>query len=143
MKKNGYFVKTIVALSLIGTIALADGTKELNDDKGNQYIKSSVQIAENATEEIENSSAKIGVADVTKVLKEKFSGTIISTKLENENGNLVYVAEVLDKNQIIDVIVDAGNGQILAQKIDHKDSEENDEEDREDDENEDWYKFWK
>jgi uncharacterized membrane protein YkoI len=145
MKKNGYFVKSIVALSLIGTLAMADSVKESNDDEKNLQIKSSIQISDNATEEIENSSAKIGVDDVVKVVKEKFLGTIISTKLENENGNLVYVVEVLDKNQITDVIVDAGNGEILAQKVDTKDSHDKDDNDDEehDEENETWYKFWK
>lgn len=144
MKKNGYFVKSIIALSLIGTMAMADGNKELNDDKENHYIKSSVQISENASEELENSSAKIDVADATKAVKENFSGTIISTKLENENGNLVYVSEVLDKNQITDVIVDAGNGKILASKLDTKDSDEEDEHDDKEgnEKNEAWYKFW-
>ena len=39
-------------------------------------------------------------------------------KLENEDGNLVYQADVLKNNQVTDVLVDPGNGKILASKVD-------------------------
>jgi len=144
MKKNGYFVKSLVALSLIGTLAMANGDKESDDDNNQELkIKSSIQISDKASEEFENKEAKIGVEKVTQVINNKALGKIISVQLENKNGNLVYTAEVLKNNQITDIIVDAGNGKILASIIDKKDSDdgENDGE-NEDDENEAWYKFW-
>jgi len=136
--QNGYFVKSLVALTLVGTLAMADGDKELNDDTQELQVKSSIQISENATEEIENSSAKIGVEKVVQIIKDKSLGKILSIKLENENGNLVYKAEVLKNNQMTDIIVDAGDGKILASILDKKDSDD----DEDDDENEAWYKFW-
>ena len=147
MKKNGYFVKSLVALSLIGTLAMADGDKESNDDNSKEMqIKSSIQISDDATEEIENSSAKIGVEDVSKIIKNKSLGKILSVKLENENGNLVYTAEVFKNNQITDIIVDAGDGKILASLVDKQDSNDEkdgeNEDDDENDKNEAWYKFW-
>jgi uncharacterized membrane protein YkoI len=144
MKKNEYFVKSIVALSLIGTLAMADSVKESNDDENNLQIKSSIQVSDQASEEFENKEAKIGVEKVTQVIKSKFSGKILSVQLENKNGNLVYIAEVFKNNQITDIIVDAGNGKILASKLDTKDSHENDDEnDNEEhgEKNEAWYKF--
>lgn len=143
MKENRFFVKGLVLLSLVGTLAMADGDKETSDDNQKLNIKSSIQISDNATEEVENSSAKIGVTDVTKVIKGKSLGKILSVKLENENGNLVYIAEVVKNDQTKDIIVDAGNGKILASMVDKKDSkDEIDEENEDDDENEAWYKFW-
>ncbi len=146
MKKNRYFVKSLVALSLVGTLAIADGDKESNDDTSKEIkIKSSIQLPENTTEEVKNSSAKIGVEDVTKVIKNKSLGTIISVHLENENGNLVYKAEVLKNNQITNIIVDAGDGKILASLVDKQDSNDEKDVEKDDDENdknESWYKFW-
>ena len=147
MRKNGYFVKSLVALSLVGTLAMADGDKESNDDNNKEIqIKSSIQIKDNVSEEIENSSAKIGVEDVAQVIKNKSLGKILSVQLENKNGNLVYIAEVFKNNQITDIIVDAGDGKILASMLDKKDSNDEDDEERdgenENDENEAWYKFW-
>ena len=146
MKKNGYFVKSLVALSLVGTLAMADGDKESNENNNKEMqIKSSIQISDNASEEFENNEAKIGVDDVVKVIKNKFSGKILSIQLENNNGNLVYKAEVFKYNNITDIFVDAGDGKILASMVDKKDSndeEDDNEKDNENDKNEAWYKFW-
>ena len=50
----------------------------------------------------------------------------------------------MNNNQITDVIVDAGDGKILASNIDKKDSQDEDdnEDGEENDDNEAWYKFW-
>ena len=135
MKKSSYFVKGLVALSLVSTLAMADEGIE----------KSSIRISQDATEMQEKNSAKIGVDDVTKVVKNRFDGTIVDVKLENEDGNLVYRAEVLKNNQVTNVIVDAGNGNILASLIDKVDENNDEEEEDNDDENKSshpWYKFW-
>ena len=137
MKKNGYFVKSLVVLSLVSTLAMADNDIEINDNNGKDVvIKSSIQISDKASEEFENKEAKIGVEKVVQVIKDKSLGKILSVKLENQNGNLVYTTEVLKNNQMIDITIDAANGEILASIVDKKDSDE------EEDENEAWYKFW-
>ncbi|QGP93981.1 Peptidase propeptide and YPEB domain protein [Neomoorella glycerini] len=41
-------------------------------------------------------------------------GTVKKVSLDNENGNLVYSVEVQTAGGIVDVKVDAGNGQVLA-----------------------------
>lgn len=122
MKKNGYFVKGLIALSLVGTLAMADN--EIANDGAqdmNMHVKSSVQISDNASEVQEKSAAKIGVSDAVQVVKNKFSGKIVGAKLENENGNLVYTVEVFHNNTTNNVTIDAGNSQILASTIDKKD----------------------
>ncbi len=119
MKRNGYFVKSLIALSLVGTLAMADAeSSNENSQDVNMNIKSSVQVSQNANEMQEKKATKIGVSDAIQVVKNKFSGKIVGAKLENENGNLVYTVEVLKNNQINNVIVDAGNSKILASKVD-------------------------
>lgn len=142
MKNNSYLVKSIVALSLMSSVALAsDKDLEMKDKSQDKVIKSSVQVEDKVPELIEKTMAKIDVAEVTKILNTKYNGTVVQVKLENEDGNLVYQAEVLKNNQITDVLVDAGNGKILASKVDKSD-EEGEEEDEDGNENEPWYKFW-
>lgn len=137
MKKNRYFVKSIVVLGLITSVAFAsDNDIEANDNgKKDVEIKSSIQISGNSNEEFENKSAKISAEDVVKVVKDKFTGKILSVKLENENKNLVYTAEVFKNNQITDVVVDAGDGKILSSTVDKKDSNDGEEGDEHEENN--------
>jgi len=152
MRKNGYFVKSVVVLGLVGTLAMA-GDIETNDDNGQDVvIKSSVQISDNENETNENKMAKIGAQKVISIVKSKYPGKVIGVRLSNENGNLVYIAELFKHNQITNIMLDAGNGKILAVKTDkndvgqNDDSEGNDNEGNDNGENEKnsdepWYKF--
>jgi len=140
MKNNSYLVKSIVALSLMSSVALAsDKDLEINDKTQDKVIKNSIQVDDKISELDEKSMAKIDVSEVTNILKSKYHATVIQVKLENEDGNLVYQAEVLKNNQITDVLVDARNGKILASKVDKNEEEEEDDDNKE---NELWYKFW-
>jgi uncharacterized membrane protein YkoI len=146
MKKSSYFVKGLVVLSLIGTMAMADVNKEYNNEKETE-VKSSIQIKDSSNEIDEQSAAKLDAEEVAKIAKNQFGGNVIEVQLENINGNLVYQADVLSNNQITNVLIDAGNGKILASKVEKNDS--NDKSDNEGDENDGenendgpWYKFW-
>lgn len=132
MKKSSYFVKGMLGLSLIGIVALASDI-EINDDKKEMEIKSSIQIKGDVSEREEKNSAKIDASDVVNIIKKEQNGKIIKIDLENEDGNLVYKAEVLTVDQVIDFIIDAGNGKILNKEIDKSDNEDDREEN--DDEN--------
>jgi uncharacterized membrane protein YkoI len=113
MKKNSYFVKSIIGLGLIGTIALASDI-EINDEVKDFEIKSSIQLKDNISEKEEKMAAKIDVSDVCNILKKKESGKIIKVELENEDGNLIYHSEIIkDSGESLDVIIDAGTGEIL------------------------------
>ncbi|MDX1808125.1 MAG: PepSY domain-containing protein [Sulfurospirillaceae bacterium] len=133
MKNNGYFVKSIVALSLVGTLAMAEGNHESNDFSAKDLgIKSSIQMKKDTSEADERQSAKLGVKDVIGALNSKFSGKITNIKLENIDGNLVYTAEVLGNGDTItNVFVDAGNGKILTSKLDKKDHSDEQEKNQE------------
>jgi uncharacterized membrane protein YkoI len=132
MKKSSYFVKGMLGLSLIGVVSLANDI-ETKDNKKEINIKSSIQIKGDVSEQEEKNSAKIDAKEVVNILNKEQSGKIIKIDLENEDGNLVYKAEVLNDTQVIDFIIDAGNGKVLNQEIDKSDNdhdkEENDDED--------------
>lgn len=134
MKKSSYFVKGILGLSLIGIVALANDI-ETKDNKKEIDIKSSIQIKGDVSEQEEKNSAKIDAKDVVNILNKEQSGKIIKIDLENEDGNLVYKAEVLNDNQVIDFTIDAGNGKILNQEIDKSDNDHDKEENDDEDEN--------
>ncbi|WP_024786703.1 MULTISPECIES: PepSY domain-containing protein [unclassified Lebetimonas] len=127
MKKNSYFVKSMVILGLVGSVAMA-GDIETNDDGGKDVvIKSSIQIA--GSEISEKKDAKIGALDVAKKIKNSFhNGKITGIKLEDIDGNLVYKAEVFSNNKTTDIYVDSGNGKILSvvsDKVDDSDQMDN------------------
>jgi len=131
MKRNFYLLKGMLGLSLLGAMAFANDI-ESNDNKKDINIKSSIQIKGNVSEKEEKYSAKIDASDVCKIIKNEQNGKIINIDLENQSGNLVYKAEVLnDNSQIIDFIVDAGNGKVLNQQTDKSDNELDIEEEKE------------
>jgi len=134
MKKNSYFVKGMVILGLVGSMAMA-GDLETNDDNGKDIvIKSSIQIS--STEVSEKKAARVDAGYVAKIVKANFNGKITGIKLEDIDGNLVYKAEVFSNNKTTDVYVDAGNGKILTSVIDKNDQEvENGDENENDNEN--------
>ncbi|WP_297525642.1 PepSY domain-containing protein, partial [Sulfurovum sp.] len=83
------------------------------------------------TEEIK--AAKVGINEVLAAIEAKLSGKITKVELENEEGNLVYEAEVFQKDgKTFNVVVDAGTAQVLTSSVDKPDHE--DENDNEKDE---------
>ena len=119
-------LKGALALSLAGGILMANA-----DDDFGKYINinSSVKVQPNLPETAEYNLAKMSLGDVANLLSAQSSNKIISIKLENVYGNLVYEVKTLNaKNTITDQLVDAGNGKILVTQIetpDVKDNEKN------------------
>jgi len=123
MKRNSYFVKGMLVLGLVGSVAMA-GDLETNDDNGQDVIiKSSIQMPNSETETMEKQDTKIGAGYVATIVKANFNGKITGIKLEDIDGNLVYKAEVFSNNKTTDVYVDAGNGKILTSNIDKNDNQ--------------------
>ena len=70
---------------------------------------------------------KIDLARATSAAIFQVPGTVLSAALENENGNVVYsVAIKTPANEIKDVKVDAGNGQVLHVDADDHGEDEGD-----------------
>ena len=130
--KQSYIVKSFLALSLVSGIAMA-GDIETNDDQGKDIeIKSSVQISETASEAEEMKASKVGMNEVIATIEAKFPGKIIKVELENEEGNLIYEAEVFQNNgKTLDIVVDAGTAQVLTSSVDRPDHEDEDDNEKE------------
>jgi len=129
-------LKGALALSLAGGIFVANANAD--DDFGRYInINSSVKVQPNLTETAEYNLAKMPLGDVVNLLSAQSSNKIISIKLENVYGNLVYEVKTLNaKNTITDQLVDAGNGKILATQVEApevRDNERNEGYERDDD----------
>lgn len=79
--------------------------------------------------------AKVSLIQAMKTANELVPGEIISSGLERENGYLVYAVEITsEKNGFHEIIVDAGNGRVLADERKHGKSDHgDDDEDKDDD----------
>ena len=60
------------------------------------------------------SLAKLTVDEAIRIVQGKVEGKIVSTKLENEDGFLVYTVRFVKNGLTHEAIVDAGDGKILA-----------------------------
>lgn len=62
---------------------------------------------------------KIKLADAARIGESAVPGsTAVEVELENEGGNVVWVVEVVGSGTEHEVVVDAGNGKVLDQKVD-------------------------
>jgi len=124
MRKSNVLLRFLVTLGMIISLMTA------SEGFISRNIKSSVHISKDSTELDEKFFAKIGVSKVVENIKYVIPGKITGIELENEDGNLFYRAEVLkDGGEVVNVLIDAGNGDILTKEIDSQDKEE-------------WYKLW-
>lgn len=116
--------------------APTDGQQQVQDNQQQPVYSASVKVAnpqnDNDTEvneanEKQNEAAESQAlqakakitADVAKSAALKaVPGTVKKVSLDNENGNLVYSVEIQAASGSVDVKVDAGNGQVLAQDRD-------------------------
>lgn len=62
--------------------------------------------------------AKVTLPDAARAAGQAVSGgTVIEIELDNESGNVVYTADVVSNKGSFEVVVDAGNGHILASNL--------------------------
>jgi uncharacterized membrane protein YkoI len=134
--------KTVAALTLATimtaagalTLSAHEGKGEEKGEKAPQY-HSSIQ----ADKALENESAlrklaKITLEDAVRAAQSAAPGTVTESAIENEDGNVVYTVEMRSGNATTEVVVDAGNGKVLATSADADDekgegNEGNDEKD--------------
>jgi len=125
--------KALIALSL-GSIltgsclAAQPGT---NLEKFPTEVKTgSVKLKDDSKQEIV-SLAKITSSEAAAIAKKALPGTVVKTKLDDENDYLVWEVKLIDsKNQENKLMIDAGNGHILAVERDDEDEHSS-------------WKFWK
>ena len=103
-------------------IAVAAATLPVIADRVG-YV-SSVRIPQVERSDAEESRVMAGAARITLdrakaiAIKAAPGSHMIEAELENEDGNVVYEVEFLDKGRERTIVIDAGNGRILADKQD-------------------------
>lgn len=81
--------------------------------------------------------AKISAGEAARIAKEAHPGRVLSIALENEKGVLVYAVEIASEPAgLHELLVDAGNGKILATTVEHKDKSRDEDEGDDDDKDE-------
>lgn len=111
-------------LALTATIAAVASEKREREPE----YRSSVQV----DRDLEDVAALARLARITLDDAKRIAGregTVREIELENDDGNLVYSVDVTSARGPLEIIVDAGNGQILGSSADHdeKRSEEDEE----------------
>jgi uncharacterized membrane protein YkoI len=135
--------KTVAALALATVMTAAGaftlsahegkGEKGEKGEKAPQY-HSSIQ----ADKKLESESAlqklaRITLEDAVRAAQGAAPGTVIESGIENEDGNVVYTVEMRSGKSTTEVVVDAGNGKVLATSADADDENgENDSENEKD-----------
>lgn len=110
-----------------GSDTAGDGQKDASDAKPSYTSSVTTAATEGSGSEAaaDLAIAKLAKIDLTAAAKAAGSavpgGTVTGIQLENEGGNVVYVAEVVTQTQQTEVVVDAGNGGVLAKTVEHDD----------------------
>jgi uncharacterized membrane protein YkoI len=128
--------KTVAALTL-ATIMTATGAVTLSarEGRGDERAEKAEKAPQyhssiQADKGLENEAAlrklaKITLQDAVRAAKGAAPGTVAESGIENEDGNVVYTVEMRSGKSTSEVIVDAGNGKVLAVVAD-EDGEKND-----------------
>ena len=110
MKTFGILASGLIAVSFLGEAVCAGAKTKVEDAPvvGSVPVKGSDFSKYPAL-------ARISMVDASRIAKERFPGEISSVALENEDGYLVYAVELVSKSSgHHEILVDAGNGKILA-----------------------------
>ena len=79
-----------------------------------------VQQSDAAEDAAMRKVAKISLAEAQSIAQKAAPGaTLVDAELDNEDGNVVYEVDLQEGRQERTVIVDAGNGKILANTLDN------------------------
>ena len=130
--------KIIISLSLIG-FSLAVFAVTTKDSPFDGVLVEGIIDIETIPSEVEIGSVKISNDDdvsmaklatitsseASRISSVAISGYVIETKLEDENGYLVWKVEMIDGNgHETELMIDAGNGRLLAAEEDEEDDDE-------------------
>jgi uncharacterized membrane protein YkoI len=118
MKKTFVAGTLAAALAVTGAVALAAREKGEANEKKVEY-RSSVQVSPKLEDEKALAKrATISREEAVRIAQGAAKGKVIEAAIENEDGNLVYNVEVKSGGETKEVIVDAGDGKVLAVNAD-------------------------
>ena len=113
MKKKTVAAWTLVAI-LATTFTARMSAQNRKGEVEPQY-HSSIQVPRGVKKESElQKLARITREQAVQIAQGAAAGTVVESGLENEDQNLVYTVEVSNAGSTSEVIIDAGNGKVLA-----------------------------
>jgi hypothetical protein len=102
--------------NITGTVS-APGGNEGAEGRENEAVEDEAATENEAGGQLEG-LARIDRAAAEKAALGAVPGDVKETELENENGFIVYGVEIQGKDgRLHEVVVDAGNGKVLAQEM--------------------------
>lgn len=134
--------KTLIAITITGILSgsslavLADTAKDqpfeglvVEDVIVIEQLPTEVQTGslnvKNNDESNMASKAKITSSEAARIATTARPGTVVKTKLDDENGYLVWEVEMIGpKGKETKLMIDAGNGRLLAAERDNEDEDE-------------------
>lgn len=125
-------VMTLVGALIVGSLGVTAFAH--SNQYGSVPQKNTSTVYLQIDDDVKHNWAKLVRITPEKALKEvrdAQSGTITEWKLDEEDGFLVYKAEIKNKHQEIDVYVDAMTGEVW-QTVDHDDDNDHDHDDNDD-----------
>ena len=121
------FVTATTAAAIILSLALVGTSLAKKDEK--EITGGSIKLAKHTEAQLP-ALAQISLSQAIQSATGAIEGQVLQAGLENENGFLVYAIEVASQDKTVtEVIVDAGNGKVLATYLDKSDHENEDEQD--------------
>lgn len=122
MKRSTRMITVLSLLAALGTGA-AFGTGAVNFP--DEVKSSSVKLPRGVKKADLASHAKIDQRQAEAAALAALPGEVVKSKLDNENGYLVWQIDVKHAKGVTEVAVDAGNGKVLAMEAeddeDHED----------------------
>lgn len=118
-----------IAALLIGGLMAAQpnlAVAEEDDDEKEKTVQGSIRVPGESASLA--ALAKVDLTDAVQAAVKHTPGKAIAAELEDEDGFLVYVVDVVSGNKVTEVTVDAGNKKILKSEVQDEDKEECDEE---------------
>ncbi len=113
---------TIFMTCVMGSILLMPGMGFADSEKG-EITSGTIQVTTQSESEYP-SMAQISMDQAVQAALKAVPGQILKVKIDDEDGFLVYGVEVVTPdNTIMEVMLDAGSGKVLAMHKDKKDHE--------------------
>jgi uncharacterized membrane protein YkoI len=118
-RKTKQALVTVLGVSALGLTLLGSVYAQSAAQSQTPGYQSSIRLPDQGDDERAeaarlSSLAKIDAKQAMAAAIAKVPGTVLETKLDNENGNLVYSVEIkVASNEVQEVKVDAGNGAVL------------------------------
>jgi uncharacterized membrane protein YkoI len=113
MKKKTVAAWTLAAILAITFTARMSGQNRKGEVEPQYH--SSIQVPRGVKKEAAlQKLATITREQAVQIAQGAAAGTVVESALENEDQNLVYTVEVSNAGSTSEVIIDAGNGKVLA-----------------------------